>query len=508
MAKSRQVTTWMALLLVVSQLFFVQSANAEVEAESGEFSSWVSQGRWVNALTLPEGAEDVRLSLSSSRDLDIQLYQGSQAIVAYPSGLISSGGPVEEPFGGLSIRYSGYNGDGSGPGNEYLEIDGALEADMTVYLYGYQAGNGVLSYQWEGSSSAFQGGFELIEQVPDGALAYSVHVHERNAYVGTDNGLYRVNLDGEPEWEHLVDFGHAVYTIWTHPDDDSVILAGLSPAEEMYESPLYRSTDRGESWMSVGEFFARGGGSYASAHELTFDADSGDLFVSGYGGSIARSSDLGDSWEWIHGGADSFGYYCVLGMLPGLSGEIFQGCEAAFDIVNVYRFQLDSMNREAVIQWPEIENRRPNVIAGFDHQPGKIYLGVEGGLLWMDDQGNWDWVFHVDMNHEGQPGDPIRYTYVKTVWVNPEDPEHVIFGGSAQIPDSGLELYETVDGGETVRRTPLPESLPLNVENRVRVGDTAGANDEEMVVLYTTDRREGNGTSDDARSYLMIRRAP
>lgn len=474
--------------------------------ESGSFSAWVSSDQRAPAVELPAGADSIRIDLSAGSDLDIQLFDSRGMVVGYPSGQIGTAGDVEENYRDLVIRYSGYNGTDGNAGREYLEIEGPLPESMTVAMFGYQAGHGELAYQWQESDLNKVTPMELLAPLPEGVRAWDVTVLSERVYAGTDAGLYRCTLPCDNGWEKLAEFGGRVYSVWVHPDDDSLIIVSLSSTEELMDNPLHRSTDGGENWEAVGGIFGLGGGSYADAHEITFEPGTGELFVAGSGASIARSRDLGNTWEWVMGSADSFGYYCMLGVMPAVSGELYQGCEAAaFDIVDVYRHRLSDMSQSKVIEWPEIGNRRPNVMASFEQHSHRLFVGVEGGLLTIDSDDSWEWLYKAEDNGDGVD-QGLYYTYVNTVWVDPVDADHVVFGGSAQEPDDGLELYETVDGGATVRRVPVPADLPLGDDTRIRAGDVAGPEDRDLVFVYTTDVKGGGGSSDQARSYLAIYR--
>lgn len=479
-------------------------SSVTASTESGSFSAWVPSGQYVPAVELPTGAGSIRIDLSAGSDLDIQLFDSRGTVVGYPSGQIGTAGAFEGRYRDLTIRYSGYNGVAGDAGREYLEIEGSLPESMIVAMYGYRAGHGELSFEWQASDSTSAAPMEIIAPLPAGVLAWDVTLFGDRVYVGTDDGLYRCTLPCENGWEKLADFGGRVYSVWVHPDDDSLIVVGLSSTDELMVNPLRRSTDGGRSWQAVGEIFGLGGGSYVGAHEITFEPGTGELFVAGPGASIARSRDLGDSWEWVNGSADSFGYYCMLGVLPAAPGELYQGCEAAaFDIVDVYRHRLSDMSQSKIIEWPEIGNRRPNVMQSFEQHPDRLFVGVEGGLLTITSDHNWEWLYKAEDNGDGVD-QGLRYTYVNTIWADSMDPGHVVFGGSAQTPDDGLELYETVDGGATVRRVPMPEGLPVGDETRIRAGDVAG---RDLVFAYTTDIKSGGGDSDQARSYLAIYRA-
>ena len=68
--------------------------------------------------------------------------------------LLILNGPYEEwvSYEGMSIGYSGYNGDGTNLGNEYITISGTLGSDLTMKAFGYASGNAQVDYSWGNTS--------------------------------------------------------------------------------------------------------------------------------------------------------------------------------------------------------------------------------------------------------------------------------------------------------------------------------------------------------------------
>ncbi len=503
MQKARIIGSWV-FVSVFAVILAMTPPALSAETVGGSFEQFVPWGSLVHAGTLPEGSRDASIHLSSDRDLDIQVYDDSYPVVGYPNGLINSADEITGEYAGVEIRYSGYNGDGTGPGNEFVIMEGTLDRDLDIYVYGYQSGNAFLEYEATVLDPAEDGQMTQLGELPEEALARSVTVLEDTAWVAADNNVYRLSLDGANEWRLVEEFPAPVSDVLVHPEQPEVIIASLGHTEELSTRPIHRSIDGGESWQTVEGDFGLGAGYWANVHELHFEPGSGWLLASGQGDSIAYSDDDGATWAWLHGSADSFGYPCVLGSIEVHPGEIYQGCEAgAFDVVDVYRVNLPDGERDAVIEWPEIDNRRPNVISSFESVTDEVFVGVEGGLLYVDAEDDWNWIYKHD-GDGGEPGDELRYTYVNTVWVNPVDSDHLVFGGTSQVAGSQPELYETRDGGERVERIDWPDTLPRGEENYINGGAVTGEDGENFVFLLTTDKADGRGESEEARSWLIL----
>jgi len=53
----------------------------------------------------------------------------------------------------MLIEWSGYNGDGTGLGHEYIKITGETTKNLTMKAYGYKAGYAKVHYEWGGGDT-------------------------------------------------------------------------------------------------------------------------------------------------------------------------------------------------------------------------------------------------------------------------------------------------------------------------------------------------------------------
>jgi hypothetical protein len=97
---------------------------------------------------IPAGKTNVKVTLSCDSDVDIQIYDGGTSIVMWPSGILSGAGKQSTTYGGMTVHYSGYNGDGTNLGHEYIVIEGTLTKDLTMKAFGYKAGDAQVDYFW------------------------------------------------------------------------------------------------------------------------------------------------------------------------------------------------------------------------------------------------------------------------------------------------------------------------------------------------------------------------
>ncbi len=127
--------------------------GGDCSSGTGEFEQFVPRNQTATVGQVPEGKASVRIDLTAADDVDVQLIDvltGTE-IIAWPSGLLS--GPTEDcaTWQGVEYCWSGYNGDGtvSGLGNEWIEIHGVTNRELTMKAFGYAAGDAVVEYGWE-----------------------------------------------------------------------------------------------------------------------------------------------------------------------------------------------------------------------------------------------------------------------------------------------------------------------------------------------------------------------
>ncbi|MDX1451678.1 MAG: DUF6792 domain-containing protein [Oleiphilaceae bacterium] len=117
---------------------------------SGTFQQNINQNAVVEVGELPAGLNNVEIALISDKDVDIQLFdkETGTKIVQWPDGLLNGAGKATTEYGNLVIEYSGYNGDGSNYGHEYIKIIGKLDRPLVMKAFGYASGYATINYSW------------------------------------------------------------------------------------------------------------------------------------------------------------------------------------------------------------------------------------------------------------------------------------------------------------------------------------------------------------------------
>jgi hypothetical protein len=325
--------------------------------------------------------------------------------------------------------------------------------------------------------------FRDLGESPAGTAALSVAVVGDAVLVGTEHGVLRKSLDGSGDYEATALGDFPVVALRVVPGTGTV-LAGITDVfgSGPTSPPIRRSIDGGKTWETFGEGFddpAADPKAYDPVSDFAFRA--GVIYANASGNAIAESTDDGKTWHYDIGGPGMFSYPCVIGFSSAL-GKLVQGCEAPLDFAAIRAYTPTAGDLEdppaVLLDTDVLGNRRPNVIVESAADPAAIYAGVEGGLVRITAEGT-TWVFQKAEEDTG----PLRYTYVRTVWVDPCDANHLVFAGMENGNNDVLQIYETFDRGGKIDyvTTPAVGAGPYTV----RAGAIASAGGEHFLFALT-----------------------
>jgi hypothetical protein len=117
---------------------------------------------------IPPGLTGLLIQLRSNSDIDLQLSSGSNDIINWKTGIINESHTTSRTWNNDSITYSGYSGDGSGAGNEYIQFDDSTDSHYNIYAYGYTSGSAIVNFTWNGNDDCIGEVFP-----PEGKGAFS-----------------------------------------------------------------------------------------------------------------------------------------------------------------------------------------------------------------------------------------------------------------------------------------------------------------------------------------------
>ena len=107
-------------------------------------------------------------------------------------------------------------------------------------------------------------------------------------------------------------------------------------------------------------------------------------------------------------------------------------------------------------------NRRPNKLQTHTYTGSAIYVGQEGALSKVVN-GVSRFIFESE---------DAEYPYIKGIWVDPTNTNHLLFGGPLNHSEQPMSLYETYDEGKTVKR----------IENKMGIANP------RIIDIVSTDR--------------------
>ncbi|HEX6536217.1 MAG TPA: hypothetical protein VF041_16620 [Gemmatimonadaceae bacterium] len=329
--------------------------------------------------------------------------------------------------------------------------------------------------------------------VPGVSSGEAIAVSGNDVLVGTVDGVWRHPLLGSGDWRRSGLPGVHVLVLRTAPGASSTVYAGADPSGSADALPFYRSDDGGTTWTGSGDgLYWDLGQSYPPMFDIAVQPDPASpvtpLYANMNGVSIARSLDGGRTWSFVVGTVDAFGDPCHVHIAQRDPTTLYQGCEAPLDRAWVGRFDIARHDSAALGERTfvvgsdlhrGIGNRRPNSFFSLPSDSGTVYVGLEGGLIAVHGVDDFEWIWRGDASRPA----PGAYTYVRAIWIDPADSNHLIFGGGTTSFDSvRAGLHETFDRGRSVSVPEAPTGLSFHAA-AIPAGTTAGANGETFVIL-------------------------
>ena len=175
--KKYNTISLICILLLASNLAhagfeFCQENNAG-NGGSDTFQQQITLNEIVEIGVLPSGISSIEVNLTSQVDIDIQLYdeETGEKIIGWPDGILALSEYQSHEYKGNLIEWSGYNGDGTGLGNENIKVsnaDDSLSATTRAFVmkvFGYNAGLADINYSWAGADcNVSEGGNNSFQQ--------------------------------------------------------------------------------------------------------------------------------------------------------------------------------------------------------------------------------------------------------------------------------------------------------------------------------------------------------
>jgi hypothetical protein len=326
--------------------------------------------------------------------------------------------------------------------------------------------------------------------------------------IGTKDGVYLRRLD-DPSgvWKKIyapddIPAGKQGYAldmaIAPKADAGRIILSVTCNGCATPPQPIRYSDDLGATWHKAGDEFSfvNDLGRVSTIPPARLVLEGGALFAATGPEDFALSTDLGEHWHYIMGEARFPVAVGATQFVPmaGEANTILFGVEHPLDVAWVGKFTYPTdgtsvtPNFGAFTPGPisrvlpktndasVLGNRRPNLVAKAPGANSLYYVGVEGGILRLDAAtGAFTWL------RKQQISGDATYEYINSIWFDPADAAHFVFGGfdkfAAVEERSFFTVFETFDGGATISPVSPPAALA-----KIGAGQFFGTSDRRAVL--------------------------
>lgn len=298
---------------------------------------------------------------------------------------------------------------------------------------------------------------ELTEwlHLPELGTAHELVVVDGRAFVAGHGGVARVDLaTGAHALLPLPDDVEEIQAIAFAPGRPSVLFAGEAPDDQGHRGRLFVTENRGDSWRAV-VYPSESVGALQRRSLVVApgpeNGGAGILFVNTGCNGLAVTADLGATFRTLAPASD----LCVQTPL-GLSHSgrtLWLGTELGLDIVAIWRRDVSLRGDTPAGPWTLVvegqellANHDPNTIVADPEDPEGVYVGAELSLMHVSGDDRFEYRFG-SAQFDDVP-------YVLAIWIDPENPDHVVFGGG----DNGgrARLLESFEGGRDARDLVLP----------------------------------------------------
>jgi photosystem II stability/assembly factor-like uncharacterized protein len=260
-----------------------------------------------------------------------------------------------------------------------------------------------------------------------GCLTVAVSPSNENVFfAGCRKGLYK-STDGGSTWNSVGLQQYKIYSLAFHPNTPTTMYAGTEPAF------VFKSLDGGETWTELEGFRKLPGRNSWSfpppphlAHVKSIAVhpfDSEIIYCGVEEGGVIRTTDSGETWKYVSKG----------------DAETFR---------SVSRFTGMYQDIHKVVLWP----RDPDV----------LFVSTGDGLYRSDDCGtHW-----INLDRGNRIVGLFKKYFVGPIVIHPAKPE-IIYTvtslGSASVPNNRSSIYKSSDAGKsfTEVETHIPDLFSL-----------------------------------------------
>lgn len=289
----------------------------------------------------------------------------------------------------------------------------------------------------------------------DGRWVTALAATEWGLYAGThDDGVFRLD-PATGTWQSL-GLDHAIVSsiLFVSGSTERLLVGMIAYSDEQTEAAVFASTDSGRTWQPWDGGLAARRGNRGWAYSLGVDPGNPERLFMGYFDMIVRSEDGGRSWQFVNGEQSLIGggVNRAIVVSPRRDGRVWVAGETSLFTGVVWRSTdwgdswefIDPMPLNEVGIW---------TLALDEGNSDRVIAGTVGGVLRSDDAGtSWHYVSFLRT-----PGAVLALAVMDGALyaVSDENARPEPGGGPGVISDLGL--YRSYDGGKSWERLATPD---------------------------------------------------
>ncbi len=279
---------------------------------------------------------------------------------------------------------------------------------------------------WNGYGNVSDSFFTLAADPASATTLYAGNASGSGIFKSTDGGAHWTTINkGLPPNQGATGALPLVLGVAVDPAHSTTLSAGT------YGNGLYRSTDGGSNWSSIGSGMRT---TYVSA--LAFEPSS-TLVAATYGGGVYQSADGGDTWAPSSAGLD-VGIVNSLLFDPAAPGTV---SAALFD--GVYR------SPDGGGTWQAANNGLPvapvSALAFRPGTPRSLLAATVGGGVFKSTDGGGTW----SASSQG-----LTDSSISSIVVDPTNSQ-TLYAGTEHSGTASQRVFKSADGGATWTQTSL-----------------------------------------------------
>ncbi len=259
-------------------------------------------------------------------------------------------------------------------------------------------------------------------------------------WIGSVAGGIWKTTDGGNHWNNINDFlpSLAISSMVYNSQNKNIMYAGTGESYTSLGLPgagIFKSTDGGIHWLQLP---STDNGDFKYVNRLCAHPDSGDvIYAVTNANTLYKTTNGGASWDSI-GGFDSRPLDVKLD--PSNVNEIYVGCSNALYISYDYGATWELQSTGTSGKLPSDPGRCEIGIC--QSSPNKIYVSIDRnkGELWRSTNNGSTWsLINTGKEYLGDQGD-----YNNAIWVAPDNSDRLIVGG--------IDVYHSRNGGSWLRK--------------------------------------------------------